>query len=220
MRMEPLKTTHQYLDLYPVRADSEKLIVGTIHPHFHEQFELPFFYGNRLSIWRILDEAFPGEMGQPLSVEGIHAFLVKRKISVSDTILECLRKNRSALDKDLIPTRLNHELIGQIRHSNINQVFFTSGFGTNNAFRLFYEKIMGLKISPEIRKNREVWLDKSYFGRPVQLTILYSPSGAANIAMATSALYLPHKKKYEAGGPRPVHRFKVDYYREKFGGKQ
>ncbi|MBK6965069.1 MAG: hypothetical protein IPH20_14305 [Bacteroidales bacterium] len=51
-------TIHQYLDKYPISRDSKKLIVGTIHPHDHENFGIPFFYGNRSSIWKILSEAF------------------------------------------------------------------------------------------------------------------------------------------------------------------
>jgi hypothetical protein len=37
-----ITTTHQYLDKYPISKDSEKLIVGTIHPHDHDNFTIPF----------------------------------------------------------------------------------------------------------------------------------------------------------------------------------
>jgi G:T/U-mismatch repair DNA glycosylase len=208
-------TIHQYLDNHPILPESEKLILGTIHPHDHESFQLPFFYGNIGSLWRILSEAFPGELDVPLSVDGIKRFLKHRKIAISDTIRECQRKNPTALDEDLIPTKLNHQLVDEIRNSKIEEIFFTSGFGKNNAFRLFYRNILGLKITKTIKENRGLILDPNFFGRAVKLTILYSPSGAANVGLSRSAEYLTNAEKYR-GFMTPVHQFKVDYYRQKF----
>ena len=176
-----MTTTHQYLDTYPIATDSEKLIIGTIHPHDHSNFIIPFFYGNKLSIWTILNEAYNYEMGQEISIDSILKFLKKYKISVSDTVIKCNRKNQTALDKDLIPLTLNYGLIDQIKNSKIKEILFTSGFETNNAFKLFYVDILGLKITPEIRKARQTMLDKSIFGRPIKLTVLYSPSGSSNV---------------------------------------
>lgn len=53
-----MTTTHQYLDKYLIATDNEKFIVGTIHPHDHNNFIVAFFYGNKLSIWTILNDAF------------------------------------------------------------------------------------------------------------------------------------------------------------------
>lgn len=209
-------TKHQYLEEYPIAKDSTKLIVGTIHPHYDEKFALPFFYGNKLSLWTILNQAFNYSEGESLTLENILLFLQKYKISMSDTIVECKRIRPTALDKDLVPTLLNHGIIEQIRNSEITEIFFTSGFGKNNAFKLFYVDILKLKITPEIKLNREVTLDETIFGRPVKLTVLYSPSGAANIAWATSKMYQENREKY-LQSTRPVYDFKVDYYRKKFG---
>ena len=133
-----MRTIHQYLDKYPIAKDSERLIVGTIHPHDHHNFSIPFFYGNVASIWTILSEAFPSELGKPIQLEGVLRFLKKRKISVSDTIIQCNRKKPSALDQDLIPVELNLKLREEIRNSKVREILFTSGFGRNNAFKLFY----------------------------------------------------------------------------------
>jgi hypothetical protein len=213
-----MTTTHQFLDKYPISRDSEKLIVGTIHPHDHENFSIPFFYGNMTSIWMLLSEAFPNDLKQPLTLDGILAFLKNKKISISDTIRECDRKNPTALDKDLIPIKLNKQIKDNIRNSNIVEILFTSGFGRNNAFKLFYEDILGLEITPDIKQNREVIIDKEIFGRPIKLIVLYSPSGTSNIGLSKSRLYLENKAKYEKS-TKPIHDFKVDYYRDKFGGK-
>lgn len=210
-----IKTEHQFIKLYPISADSEKLIIGTIHPHDYANFRLPYFYGNTLSIWNILNRAFLHEIGDPITVEGIISFLAKHKISISDTILECERIKNTALDKDLVPTKLNISLFDQIKHSSIKEIFFTSGFGKNNAFRLFYVDILKMQITPEIRQNREVVLDEKHFGRPIKLTILYSPSGSANIGISKSYIYKSNKDKYK-NAVHPVDAFKIDYYRDKF----
>jgi hypothetical protein len=213
-----MTTTHQYLDKYPISEDSEKLIVGTIHPHDHDNFTIPFFYGNVTSIWTLLSEAFPNDLQRPLTLDGILKFLKSKKISVSDTIRKCDRKNPTALDKDLIPLELNKQIKDDIRKSKVSEILFTSGFEKNNAFKLFYVDILGLKITPEIRSNRQVMLDKELFGRPIKLTVLYSPSGSSNVPLSTSKIYLDNKHKY-AKSSRPVYDFKVDYYRDNFDRK-
>lgn len=210
-----MKTTHQFLEKYPILENSEKLIVGTIHPHEHERFSIPFFYGNVTSLWKILSDAFPTELNRPLNLEGILKFLANRKISVSDTIKKCYRTNSKALDKDLVVIELNKKIIYDIKKSKVSVIYFTSGFGKNNAFKLFYVDILGKKITAEIKRNREVTLDKELFGRPIKLIVLFSPSGSSNIPISKSNVYLENKNKY-ANSPRPVYEFKIDYYREKF----
>jgi len=209
------RTIHQYLDEYPIDPCSERLIVGTIHPHDTADFKIPFFYGSKLSLWELLDKASGGGIGRPILLEGVLRFLRRHKISISDTVRECYRKSTTWADNDLIPIHLNTDLLDQIRHSAIREVLFMSGFGKNNAFKLFYVDMLGRRITPKIRKEREVRLEASVFGRPVKLTILYSPSGAANIALAQSEIYRNNKEAY-AGSPTPIYEFKVDYYREKF----
>ncbi|ESU29930.1 hypothetical protein FLJC2902T_04110 [Flavobacterium limnosediminis JC2902] len=207
-------TTHQYLEKYPILKDSEKLIVGTIHPHNHADFALPFFYGNVASIWKILSEAFPGDLQQPLTLEGILTFLQKKKIAISDVILKCERTTPTAFDSDLIPLELNQQILSDIKNSNITEIFFTSGFQKNGAFRLFYVNILGKRITQDIRQKREV-VEDTFFGRPIKLTVLYSPSGSSNIGLSKSKLFLENKDKYK-DSKKPIHDFKVDYYRDKF----
>ncbi|MBK7966588.1 MAG: hypothetical protein IPK10_15820 [Bacteroidetes bacterium] len=210
-----MKTTHQYIFKYPISAKSEKLILGTIHPNNHKDFILPFYYGNVMSIWNILNSAFPCILGNPITLEKIIDFLDKNKISISDTIIECERKNPTALDEDLIPLELNYDLIEQIKKSSINEILCTSGFGQNNAFKLFYVDILEEKITTKIRQTREVIIDKKHFGRPIKLSALYSPSGTSNTGLSKSKIYLSNKHLYN-NSRTPVYDFKVNYYREKF----
>ena len=208
-------TTHQYIDKYPISPGSNKLIIGTIHPHDHDNFIQPFFYGNTLSIWNILNKAFENEMGDVITVESILQFLSSKRISISDTISVCERINPTALDKDLKPLELNKKLVEQIAKSKIEEILFTSGFGKNNAFKLFYADILNQKITPEIKGNRGVQLDKNIFGRPVKLTVLYSPSGSSNVGISVSKTYMANSHKY-SHLQTPVSAFKIDYYKEKF----
>lgn len=209
-------TVHEYLDRYPVSPESLRVVVGTIHPHDTSRFKIPFFYGSKLSLWELLDRASDGEIGRPITLEGVLRFLKRHKISMSDTVRECRRKTSTWADNDLEPICLNTELLKQIRDSRIKEVLFMSGFGKTNAFKLFYVDMLGRRITPKIRKDREITLEKSVFGRSVKLSILYSPSGAANIALAQSEIYRERQTDY-ADSPTPVYDFKVDYYREKFG---
>ncbi|MCL7987267.1 hypothetical protein M8998_04850 [Sphingobacterium sp. lm-10] len=208
-------TYHQYLDRYPVTKDSKTLILGTIHPHRTEEFMIPFFYGNRNSLWNLLSDAFPENLPKPISLQNIVRFLQEKHIAMSDTIISCRRTNRTAFDRDLIPMELNHELVQQIRDAQIDRILCTSSFGKNNAFKLFYENILGLKITTQIKIDREVILPAELFGRPILLKALLSPSGAANISLSKNPIYLAHREKY-AGHPTPIYAFKVDYYRAEF----
>ena len=209
-------TTHQFIDKYPVDPASENLILGTIHPANPERFPLQFFYGSAGTLWKIFSDAFPAELKRPVTVEGILKFLKERKISISDVIRSCSRKRESAFDEDIIPIELNHDIVQQVKNSAIHTIFFTSGFGKNSAFKIFYQDIIGKKISNEIRRDREITISEP-FGRPVRLVILYSPSGAGNIGLAQSKLYKEKKEDWvPAGSARPVYDFKVEYYRRMF----
>lgn len=212
-----LKTSHKYLAQYPIDPRSETLIIGTIHPHNHAAFKVPFFYGNVCSIWKILHKAFPDELTDPFELASIQAFLRRRKIAISDMIVQCDRKTETALDKDLEPTLLNLGLRERIRDSTIKTIYFTSGFGKNNAFKLFYKDLLGRSITPDIRKNRGVTLEPVIFGRPVSLQVLYSPSGSANTGLVNSAAYKTVANQY-AHLAAPVQAFKIDYYRQAFAG--
>lgn len=208
-------THHQYLEKYPIETKSERLIVGTIHPHEHDKFIIPFFYGNMIGLWRILSDAFPEELPNPKDLDCILIFLEKRKLSLSDTVRICERKKLTSFDDDLDPLELNHQIKDDLKNSNIQEVFFTSGFGKNNAFKLFYVDILGRKITSAIKAQRQVTLEPEVFGRPIKLTILYSPSGSSNIGLVKSQLFMDNMWKYK-NSKKPIYDFKVDYYREKF----
>ena len=208
-------TKHEYIGQYPIELDSRKLILGTIHAMNPAGFKLKFFYGSRGTLWNILYKAFPDELTDPTSVASIRSFLQARKIAMSDVIAACDRKRKTALDADLINIQLHQDLLPQIRRSAITDIYFTSGLAANGAFRLFYTGLLKQRITDGIRGKREFELDEQFFGRPVRLHILHSPSGAANISLSKHPDFLASiyaDKREEA----PVQAFKIDYYRRMF----
>lgn len=206
-------TDHQFILSNPIKKSDKVLILGTIHPHDVGSFKLPFFYGNRNSIWNIFRDVFPKELPREYSVEDIKNLLSNRNIAISDTIIQCERVNDSALDKDLRPTKLNMGLIEELKNSTIKKIYCTSGFGKNNAFRLFYEGILGLKLSKEIKQNKSTTLPVDLFGREIIVSLLPSPSGAANIALSKTQGYL-ESTHFKSQSLRPVYDYKVSLYKE------
>ncbi|RYE56633.1 MAG: hypothetical protein EOP48_07560 [Sphingobacteriales bacterium] len=203
-------TTHHYLNKYLIDPTCNKIIIGTIHPHDVEKFELDFFYGNICSIWNILSDAFPNELRRPFSLIGIQAFLKARKVTISDTIRQCERIKPTALDKDLEPTILNTELLDQIKNSQIDHLIFTSGFCKNNAFKLFYVNLLKQKLTKEIRTHREMILPENLLGRPLKVSILYSPSGMSNVPISGTKAFQSFKN---LNPELNTYDFKVQQYK-------
>jgi|SRR6185437_1732268 len=207
-----LVTSHRYIEKYPIDRNAKKLILGTIHPHFHKEFEMDFFYGNELSIWRILHENFPTELRDPSSVVDVINFLKQRQIAISDTVLKCERLSPTALDKDLKILKYNSErLVRDIANSSINEILCTSGFDKNNAFRIFYCEILNLRLTTEIRQNKIVELPSSIFGRPVRVRAIYSPSPSANRGIGKSKGYKAVKHLMS------TDQYRVKLYSQYFG---
>lgn len=210
-------TKHQFLEKYPIAKNSKKLIVGTIHPEKIDDFKIPFFYGNRATLWNILDEAFPNELkntDEEFTLQSIQDFLIKNNISVTDIIMECYRIKDSAQDEHLIDIVINLDLKQQIQDSCIEDIYFTSGFGKNAAFNLFNKAFLQKRLTKDEKKNRMFTEDK-VFERPITYHILFSPSGSSNIGISKSKLFLENKHLYK-DFQKPVKHFKIDYYKNKF----
>ncbi|HVW15851.1 MAG TPA: hypothetical protein VHB54_18615 [Mucilaginibacter sp.] len=180
-------TEHQYLDKHPIDLNATRLILGTIHPHQHEEFKMQFFYGSELSIWKILHQVFPVELPDPGHLETVKKFLQQRRLAISDTIVSCERIHPTALDRDLRVIKDNREiLLSALKNSQIDEVLCTSGFGKNNAFQLFYCRILGQKITPEIRRSRQARFRLPGSHKEILIKVLYSPARTANRGIANS----------------------------------
>jgi len=211
MAMEEI---HKFIDKYPIDLDSKHLIIGTIHAPHTDLLE--FYYGSSISIWKLFRDAFPKIDLNPVRLDSILAFLIRNSISVSDTIKKCRRLNPNlASDDNLEPTEYNIALKDQLLMSKIENLYFTSGFGKNAAFKNFYVDILQNKwMEGVFRTNRrfEIKIDD----RPFTCHILYSPSGAANKSRGRSAEYKSTKHLYCSSQFPPTYAFRVARYQEIF----
>ena len=207
-----IKTYHKYVKQVTVKKTDTALILGTIHPHETDKFLIDFFYGNRNSIWNILDLVFP-ETGFK-SKEMILKNLSKNKVWISDIILSCERQNERITQDSLLQNiEPNTDQIQDgIENSKINEIFFTSGFGKNNTAKLFCDTF---SIIANLNENRTFEIPEQKFGRRIQGIVLFSPSGQANIGISNNQKYLTQKKYYKKF-EKPIKEFKVDCYRKAF----
>ena len=209
-------TKHLYISKYPINQSSKSLILGTIHPHNGINdiinFKIDFFYGNKNSLWTILSEAKNIRLD---TLDEILDFLLQNKISISDMILECERLNdKVTADKDLQNLVVNQNLKNEILKSDIETIYFTSAFNKNNAAKLFFD-LFELQNQIPINWKNTYEINIDFFGKKIKCVILLSPSGASNIGISKSKIYLDKRKEY-IKFKTPVKQFKIDFYKEKF----
>jgi hypothetical protein len=209
----PVTTIHNYIDNYPIAPNSTRLIIGTIHPHLIENFNIDFFYGNIGSFWDILSNAFPQR--QFGNLEQINETLNNYNVAITDIIRQCDRENENVTaDSELYNIINNGQQIQDgIANSQINTIYFTSRFGINNAARLFIDTFNINYNFNEI--TSEFIIPQNYFGRQIRCVVLYSPSNNANRGIARAAPYLNnigHFQQFE----HPIKQFKIEFYQNKF----
>jgi hypothetical protein len=212
----PVTTIHEYLDNYPYNQTYRRMIVGTIHPHMTENFNIPFFYGNVGSFWDILGQAFPQH--NFLTLDSIQQVLSNYQTWVTDIIRQCDRENSNITRDDLLYNLvLNEDQIGDaLNESEIETIYFTSRFGKNNAAKLF-TKVFHIRYRQTYNINTsEFLIPKNRFGRQIRCIVLYSPSNDANKGIAGGATpYLNNIAHYQQF-LTPVKQFKIEFYQEKF----
>jgi len=198
-----------------MRHTDTRMIVGTIHPHNHNDFLIPFFYGNVGSFWDILHNAYPHHNMD--SFDSINKMLRENNVWITDIIRQCDRESAAVTDdKSLYNIVLNTEQIrNALQNSQIDTVYFTSRFGKNSAASLFTQAFgIDHKQSFDEAKS-EFIVPESYFGRKIKCVVLYSPSNAANIGISRCLPYRSRHQHYQQF-KAPVKQFKIDFYREKF----
>ena len=130
-------------------------------------------------------------------------------------ILECERLNdKVTADKDLQNLVVNQNLKNEILKSDIETIYFTSAFNKNNAAKLFFD-LFELQNQIPINWKNTYEINIDFFGKKIKCVILLSPSGASNIGISRSKIYLNKQNLYE-DLKTPVKQFKIDFYKEKF----
>lgn len=102
-----------------------------------------------------------------------------------------------------------------LRNSKIETIYFTSRFGKNNAAKLFVDRFKIKYKRTWNPETNEFLIDEHVFGRPIRAVVLFSPSGQANIGISKTPAYLANIDYYQQF-PKPVSRFKLEFYQKKF----
>lgn len=129
-------------------------------------------------------------------------------------IRTCERENekitQDRLLKDIAVNK--NQIESGIKNSKIDTIFFTSGFGKNNAAKLFCDTF---KIQVQNKKDRVFDIDERIFDRKIKGIILFSPSGQANVGIKKNKIFMENEFKYK-NHKTPVNQFRIDSYREAF----
>lgn len=173
---------HPFEEFIPKNAT--KLIIGTIPPARFcfdkngkqgelELCDVNFYYGSRDNdFWPLNSKATGWEFTcDRNAVKSREDFLQSNSLGIMDMIEECERKKSSALDKDL--TVKKRKDLGRILLENpsINTLIYTSEFVKNQ---------VNIELSTYHHSlPNEVKKKKMCFGKPYDVTILYSPSPTA-----------------------------------------
>jgi len=133
------KEIHPYLDQGKIDG-ATKLILGSFpvyactHPDNKEKETIRnktgtvnFFYGScKSQFWGLYHQYIDDQVTVPVKKKFAIESLKKHKIAISDTIISCNRKDKSALDSDLTDRLYNTKMIQDIIKSGAIKILCTS----------------------------------------------------------------------------------------------
>lgn len=200
------KHPHPYPPYIP--EGTKKLIVGTLPPPRFSTGKLKpgdidFNYGSRDGqLWVIIDRIFGENFSYETTEEAIlqrQEFLIRNRIGICD-IVECAyRKKIDASDIGIREYELRN-LVGVLRKNPTIETLLFTGGNSRNGPEFFFRKhlknftdIRLKRVNAETPRIHEFELD----GRKITTVSLTAPSGAANRAVGSMALY----KKMKAQDP-------------------
>jgi hypothetical protein len=80
---------HPWLEKYPIKCNSTKLIIGT-HPPMPYRGCMPFYYGNSFEFWRFMEQVYLNDVFFDLEMKPdlnlILKWLERHKMSITDMI--------------------------------------------------------------------------------------------------------------------------------------
>lgn len=198
------KHPHPYPPYIPENAT--KLIVGTLPPprfssHDLKPGDIDFNYGSRDGqLWFILDRIFGANFSYETSQQAIDqrkAFLAKHQIGICDMVACAYRQKIDASDIGIKAYELRN-LIGVLQaHPRLKTILFTGGNSKNGPEYFFrkhlkdYPNIKLKRINQDTPRLHQLKLDQ----RVITTVSLTAPSGAANRAVGSMALYKMMKQK-------------------------
>ncbi|MDC8005473.1 uracil-DNA glycosylase family protein [Aureisphaera galaxeae] len=215
--------THPYPPFIPEGAT--KLIVGTLPPprfttKEYKSGDVNFCYGSRDGqLWPILDRIFNLELRFETTPEAVHqrkTFLRKQGIGVCDIVESARRDKIDASDLGMQEVELRDliQILG--KHPSIETLLFMGG-NSKNGPEYFFRKLIKKYsmnyevISSVVPRVHQFALPNSE--RKIKTVSLTAPSGAANRAVGSLALYKELKNK---NPEMNTIDFRVMQYREFF----
>lgn len=196
---------HPYPPFIPKGAT--KLIVGTLPPPRFttgdlKEGDVNFCYGSRDGyLWPILDRIFELDLAYETTQAAIQQrkdFLIAEGIGICDMVASAKREKVDASDLGMQAVEMRDLVSVLEKYPSVHTLLFTGGNSKNGPEYFFRRHLKAYKLTfevvsavvPRVHRFRLPKSDRSI--RAVSLT---APSGAANRAVGSIALYKALKKK-------------------------
>lgn len=201
--MSVFKHTHPYPPFNIENAT--KLIVGTLPPpRFTEGTLKPgdvnFCYGSiDGQLWPILNKIFNLNLTFETTEQAIQErkdFLISRNIGVCDIVASSERIKIDASDIGMTNVKLR-DIFGYLSKSpKVETLLFTGGNSKNGPEYFFRKACKGRGVSLKVVSSEVPRIHQfQWQGRTIKTVSLTAPSGAANRAVGSLALYKQLKKE-------------------------
>ncbi|RZT00155.1 uracil-DNA glycosylase family protein [Aquimarina brevivitae] len=195
--------THPYPPFFPEGAT--KLIVGTLPPPRFTIGDLKpgdvnFCYGSIDGLlWPILDRIFALNLSYENTAEAIaqrKSFLASRGIGVCDIVHSCQRDKIDASDLGMQHIELR-DLVGYLKqYPKIDTLIFTGGNSKNGPEYFFRKHLKSYDLQLKVVADAVPRIHQFRLeNRILQTVSLTAPSGAANRAIGSMALYKKMKQQ-------------------------
>ena len=191
------KHVHPYQPFIP--ENTTKLIVGTLPPPRFSmnnllEGDINFCYGSRNGqLWKILDQIFKLNLVYETSDKAIQQrkeFLIQNKIGICDIVESCNREKIDASDLGMKDIKLRDLISYLKKHPKVDTLLFTGGNSKNGPEYFFRKHLKVYNLSYEIVSNEVPRIHHFELGeRTIKTVSLTAPSGAANRAVGSMALY-------------------------------
>lgn len=191
------KHTHPYA---PFNLDgATKLIVGTLPPPRFtsgvlKSGDVNFSYGSiDGQLWPILDNIFKLNLTYEtteVAIQQRQDFLIARGIGICDIVASSERVKIDASDIGMTNIKLR-DIFGYLKkYPNVNTLLFTGGNSKNGPEYHFRKAAKLHKINLKVLEDQVPRIHEFVWqGRKIKTVSLTAPSGAANRAVGSLALY-------------------------------